>query len=314
MLVGTNTPITVRLIDPIRSDEAALGAVYRASIDPPVYAVNPLRFGRAMVQGTGMRFGSRCSTTRTGSSMPVNPPNSSYHALTEQQYASSNEIPPQRASSESTGPFQYSKAAPITEVRPEELPAVAQAFSGGIGQYATDHQGQPVSAPASQDASLAERWTERSQDAQEIGKSIRMQGARNTAAMPGIESSGTKTYSYNIGDDLSAALMTLKHGQSETELEYLATHPGTSGAGKTMIEKAVNESQAAGNRGDLKLSSDSDASDGFYQSMGFQFGNDGYMRLKPGENELWSQENGKWGLKQHQDDGYLIKTNTKDPQ
>ena len=34
--VATNTPITVRLIDPIRSDEAAAGSVYRASVDVPV--------------------------------------------------------------------------------------------------------------------------------------------------------------------------------------------------------------------------------------------------------------------------------------
>ena len=34
----TNTPITVRLIDPIRSDEAAPGAIYWASVDNPVYA------------------------------------------------------------------------------------------------------------------------------------------------------------------------------------------------------------------------------------------------------------------------------------
>ena len=34
----TNTPITVRLIDPIRSDTAAPGSVYRASVDIPVYS------------------------------------------------------------------------------------------------------------------------------------------------------------------------------------------------------------------------------------------------------------------------------------
>jgi hypothetical protein len=221
-------------------------------------------------------------------------------------------ISPQQASSEGRGPFRYSEEAPVTEVSPEELPRVTQAFSDSIGRYATDHQGQPVSAPASQDESFAERWTERSRDAREIGKSIRMQGARNTLAMPGAGTSGTKTYSYNLGDDKSAALMTLKHAQSETEVEYLATHPGTSGAGKTMIEHAVNKSQAAGNHGELKLASDSDASDGFYQSIGFQFGADGYMRLKPSESELWSQKNGTWGLKQHEGDGYLRKTDNKD--
>jgi len=36
--IYANTPITVRLIDPIRSDEASAGSVYRASVDTPVYS------------------------------------------------------------------------------------------------------------------------------------------------------------------------------------------------------------------------------------------------------------------------------------
>lgn len=36
--IMSNTPVTVRLIDPIRSDEAAPGSIYRASVDSPVYS------------------------------------------------------------------------------------------------------------------------------------------------------------------------------------------------------------------------------------------------------------------------------------
>jgi hypothetical protein len=36
--IMTNTPITVRLIDPIRSDDAAPGTIYRASVDTPIYS------------------------------------------------------------------------------------------------------------------------------------------------------------------------------------------------------------------------------------------------------------------------------------
>jgi hypothetical protein len=36
--VMANTPITVRLIDPIRSDDAAPDAIYRASVDTPIYS------------------------------------------------------------------------------------------------------------------------------------------------------------------------------------------------------------------------------------------------------------------------------------
>ncbi|MDQ2839530.1 MAG: hypothetical protein M3Y72_00495 [Acidobacteriota bacterium] len=36
--IMTNTPITIRLIDPIRSDDAAPGSIYRASVDIPIYS------------------------------------------------------------------------------------------------------------------------------------------------------------------------------------------------------------------------------------------------------------------------------------
>ncbi len=36
--IMTNTQITVRLIDPIRSDDAVPGAIYRASVDTPIYS------------------------------------------------------------------------------------------------------------------------------------------------------------------------------------------------------------------------------------------------------------------------------------
>jgi hypothetical protein len=36
--IFANTPITVRLIDPIRSDEAAADSVYLASVDTPIYS------------------------------------------------------------------------------------------------------------------------------------------------------------------------------------------------------------------------------------------------------------------------------------
>ncbi|MDQ2841450.1 MAG: hypothetical protein M3Y72_10515 [Acidobacteriota bacterium] len=52
-IIPTNTPIVVRLIDPIRSDSASTGSVYRATIDTPIYAAGTIvvpAYSSAVVQ------------------------------------------------------------------------------------------------------------------------------------------------------------------------------------------------------------------------------------------------------------------------
>jgi len=93
-----------------------------------------------------------------------------------------------------------------------------------------------------------------------------------------------------MGDGQSAGMMTLAHLPLATEIRRLATHPGTSGVGQTMIEKAVNESQAAGNYGVVRVSSLDDTSEGFYNSTGFQAGEDDYMKLDPSKSGVRTQQ------------------------
>lgn len=109
--------------------------------------------------------------------------------------------------------------------------------------------------------------------------------------------------------------MTLRHGPGSTLVSELVTHPGTSEAGKTMIEKAVNESQDKGNNGVIHLVSLNEASTKFYRSLDFKTLKGKRMELTPSESHLWSQGNdGKWSLKELEDSGYLEKNESEPSQ
>jgi hypothetical protein len=221
-------------------------------------------------------------------------------------------LTPKESSSSGTGPYKYSNEYPIKEISSQEVAQVAQEFSSSISEYATDHEGQPITDQYSSHND-AKKWNERNGEAQSLADDIGM----DTTA---------KTFSYNLGGH-SVALMSLTHTSPDadgtrpdadaggTRLDNLATHPGTSGAGKTMIEHAVNESAAAGNHGIVTLTSLNDASTGFYHSVGFKqlSGSDisDMKELNPSESNLWSQgSDGKWGLKEHKGSGFLSEANS----
>jgi hypothetical protein len=203
------------------------------------------------------------------------------------------------ASSAVKSPYGYAGEPPIREVSPQELGAVAEEFRSSIGSYANDDKGQPVSAEHSGDPHAAERWNNQSVMAQGLAEDIGGAGEDADLNEGNAATNGeSKAFSYDLGDH-SVAMMTLRHTTPSTTVDALAAHPATQGAGKTMMEKAVNESQAAGNQGRVKLSSLDDSSDGFYQSIGFNHSEtqSGYMELDPSQSKLWSQGNdGKWQL------------------
>lgn len=104
-----------------------------------------------------------------------------------------------------------------------------------------------------------------------------------------------KTFSYDLGDENSAALMTLRHDSGTTLVSEPRTHPGISVAGKTMIEKAMNESESEGNDGVVPLVSLNASSTAFYRSLDFKPLIGSHMELNPSESHLWSQgQDGKW--------------------
>lgn len=219
-------------------------------------------------------------------------------------------------------PFQYSAESPVQEISPKELDKVARGFIDDVQKYATDSKGEPVAAPPSKfglkydprklapsyqsarkdQKEAAQRWNERREATKHRTNEHRQDDTFRRRSPAG----DAKTFSYDLGNGHSAALMALRNFAHSTRVEHLAAHPGTSGAGETMIEKAVNESQTRGNNGEVVLESAGPAKD-FYRSLGFK--EDGLldMKLNPSERpDLWSKnEDGTWSLTKHKDKGYL---------
>jgi hypothetical protein len=217
----------------------------------------------------------------------------------------------EEASTQPPPPYQYSKEAPINEISLKEVADVARAFSDSIGEYATANDDEEVTDPHPLDdqPSDADRWNERSLNAIAVAERI------NKNADTGPENDKV-TFSYDLGGD-SAALMTLRHGPGATLISELATHPGTLGAGKIMVEKAVNESQTAGNDGKVHLASLNKASTEFYGSLGFKQLKplkSKNMELNPSDSHLWSQGNdGKWSLKEYERSQFFLKKKHSEP-
>lgn len=89
--------------------------------------------------------------------------------------------------------------------------------------------------------------------------------------------------------------MTLKHYPDVTQLKYLSTHPGAPGAGQSMIESAVRESDAHDHHGKLELEALPGQAENFYRSLGFE-GDHEKMTLDPSESNLWTKEGNDWSF------------------
>ena len=229
--------------------------------------------------------------------------------------------------------LEYSGASPVKEINHNDFAAVVGAFTKSVNTYATDAHGNQVSAPPSKyslkydprkvlpayqeerrDQKVsAQRWNDRSIDAREMariaGNNIDPETRRIT---PGEEDSKIQAFSYQLAEDHSAGVMTLAHQGGDTEVKYLATHPGTSGAGETLIETAVNASQKEGNEGKISLTSLNSASSGFYRSLGFEGSEATDLKLDPSQSTLWEQRDGEWNLIKNRDKSYLAEKQTNE--
>ena len=207
-------------------------------------------------------------------------------------------------------PMSHQAAAPIMSLpTAAETNTAASRFEYRVNRYAGDRQGNPVEVPPAVHKgelslkNLGEKrdrkewkadnaaWQQRSQSATGIANSIKLSS--------GVEEG---MHAYKLGDE-PVALMKLDH-KDGTEIKWLTAHPGVSGAGQSMVEKAVSESTANNHGGVVKVVP-RDESAGFYKSLGFK-GNNAEMTLDPAKSKQWSQqEDGSWGLKANQDKGYL---------
>jgi hypothetical protein len=105
------------------------------------------------------------------------------------------------------------------------------------------------------------------------------------------------SYAYKVGSK-PVALGLFKDFSESLEIVYLVTHPGASGIGLLMVEKAVNVSNDLGLEGKVGLTTYSAASTEFYTSVGFAGpeGPNGRMRLDPTHSPHWDMSEGTWYL------------------
>jgi hypothetical protein len=185
---------------------------------------------------------------------------------------------------------QYSSQAPIVEIPHSAINAVVDSFDQSISEY----QKSSGDTEMGQDEGMSPEkaaWIQRHEDTRTPTIMVK-EGPQNTA-----EGVGYEAFKYDLGGGVTAAVMGLKHSESGTELSALATHPGTQGAGKRMVEHAVNQSISEDNK--LHLQSVQSA-EGFYKSVGFErtagknqnlTANDMvHMHLNPKQSDKWSEE------------------------
>jgi hypothetical protein len=177
------------------------------------------------------------------------------------------------------------KEMTISEVPAREVPTQVGRFVDSVAKYATGRN----------------EWNQRATSSRAVARPIATFGNHDTATER-YSSSGTevRTDAGLVGND-PVALMLLAHkggADPQTGIEYLATHPGTKGAGQAMLETAVSASQVEGHNGQVSLRSLS-GSRAFFDKAGFKTtGNEGQMRLDPAAAEdIWSKSGSSWTLK-----------------
>lgn len=203
------------------------------------------------------------------------------------------------------GPFSYLQQSPVVEVMPgDELGKIANSLIRNIEAYGSTLGGEEVYAPPQSSTGHAPRSEDATKWRERIGNSI------ETADM--IKGHEANIHSYDLGGGHSAGLLSLSHADSETEVLQIVTHPGGSGAGNTLMEKAVNESHKAGNHGIVHLNAENLESIALYEKQGFKAveEREGHYILDPSKSEHWHQQDGQWGMKHNEGKGYLASPET----
>jgi hypothetical protein len=126
-------------------------------------------------------------------------------------------------------------------------------------------------------------WHSRADDAIAIARGIK--GPRSL-----------HSYAYKVGS--SPVALAIFGSFTQLEIFHLVTHPGASGIGLLMVEKAVNVSNDLEYNGKVGLIPYSSASVEFYASVGFDGpqGREDRMKLDPTHSPHWEMSEGIWHL------------------
>jgi hypothetical protein len=179
-------------------------------------------------------------------------------------------------------PYGWINKAPIREVDSGEVNAIATKLRKEIGLW-----GQ-----GSENWDTARRYHINKTGANGLLRTIEITGGEEF------------NYVYEYGG-LVLGLLLATQGIGDLYVADLLAHPGTEGAGATLLEFAATLSQQQGYHGKLKLYSYNQNSSDFYLKMGFvrtepaKPEGGGNMTLDPAtRNDLWQQgSNGEWMVK-----------------
>ncbi len=170
--------------------------------------------------------------------------------------------------------------------------------------------------PANEDGKVEtplQVWSLRNAKTNDVSRDFEMDARlaqQSEMRVPGNSSSPSDHFfAYQLGDT-PVALMSVRQHPDRTTVENLTTHPGSKGAGETMMERAVNNSDIANHQGVLYLKSLM-GSEGFYDKLGFQrtpeaTDDEIQMKLNPSASQHWiKKKDGTWSLSENKRKNYL---------
>lgn len=149
---------------------------------------------------------------------------------------------------------------------------------------------------------VQERWNNRIED------------TRWMLHFPLASNEETKIFAYYV-DDTPIGIMVMKN-TTQPQILQIVTHPGSEGAGGSLIEKAVNQSMAwrPDSSGVVSLWALNDNTRQAYYAMGFS-NRTGLMVLKPDERHdkfVWVEDAAAWRLKSNLGKGYIHSCSKQD--
>ena len=132
-------------------------------------------------------------------------------------------------------PYAYAMNSPIGHLSATEAQSAVDRFSDDVWSFYTTHQDGTQDAvdagirDSNNNPAGTQQWLNRTLDS--------MRSSRRN-----YSPSGDPAYVYNFAG-VPVGIVKMRHSPRESRIETMATHPGTSQGGETLVAHAVNESQ-----------------------------------------------------------------------
>ncbi|MFM0069127.1 GNAT family N-acetyltransferase [Paraburkholderia aspalathi] len=205
-------------------------------------------------------------------------------------------------------PAKSAKTAPIRELTESNVSREIEKFRTNLKAY---EQGSEDLRPDGYDMTMKKRNGIALTEQEEWGErcaNTDLNSVYLQVMEKGIRKNGGVVLSYSV-DDQPVGLMAMKPIEgSPPSIEHFVTHPGSTGAGGALMERAVNTSVMWGHKGKVRLYPENDHAEKAYKSLGFVKATDGIpgLSLNPATSDKWQQDQGgQWALAKHTGEKYL---------